>query len=218
MDISDEQIEEFKKQIINQINSTFPEDKKTSAIESINSMGKEDFIEFLKKNNLIGASENESGEAQETGTRESPFRLIVEGKIPAYLIEENKQSLAVLEIRPVSRAHTIIIPKKPLTETNKIPKQLFTLAKKISNRIKEKFNPKEVVISASLALGEAIINIIPVYSNESLSSPRSQASKEELESIKAMLEKKKKEKAISLKPGKVKKLDESKIWIPRRIP
>lgn len=221
MEISDEQIEEFKKQIINQIQSTFPEDRKNSAIENVNSMSKEEFIDFLKRNNLIATSEDSNSEFTEIKnfeTKESPFRLIIEGKIPAYLIEENKQAVAVLEIRPVSKAHAIIISKKPLTETDKIPKTLFTLAKRIASRIKEKFNPKEVAISSSLTLGEIIINILPVYSNESLSSQRNTASKEELESIKSMLEKKKKEKVVSLKPAKVKKLDDTKMWIPRRIP
>lgn len=216
--MSEEQIEEFKKQIIQQIESTFSEEKKEPAIERINSMDKEEFIEFLKKNKLLSSesnsedNENSSNDSQ----NESPFRLIIEGKIPSYLLEETKIAMAVLEIKPISKGHTIIIPKKIISKSDKIPKSILSLAKKISKRIKTELKPKEVLISSSYALGEIIMNILPVYSNESLNSPRKQVSKEELEELKEILGKKQKTKAI--KQPKIKKLEESKMWLPRRIP
>jgi histidine triad (HIT) family protein len=222
MEMSEEQIEEFKKQIIQQIESTFSEDKKEPAIERINSMNKEEFIEFLKKNKLLTSESNQeqdndsNEESQNINSNESPFRLIVEGKIPSYLLEETKMAMAVLEIKPVSKAHTIIIPKKEISKSDKIPKSILSLAKKISKRIETKLKPKEVLISSSFALGEIIINVLPVYSNESLNSPRKQASKEELEKLKELLSKKQKTKAI--KQPKIKKLAESNMWLPRRIP
>jgi histidine triad (HIT) family protein len=213
-----EQIEEFKKQVIQQIESTFPEDKKNSAIESINSMNEDEFLEFLKRNKLIDSEANQDSgnEFQETNQNESPFRLIVEGKIPSYVIDENKECIAVLEIKPISKAHTIIIPKKIISQSEKIPKSILSLAKRISKRIKTEFKPKEVLISSSHSLGEIIINILPVYSNESINSPRKQISKEELESLKEILEKKQKIKAV--KKPRIKKIEESKLWLPRRIP
>ena len=140
----------------------------------------------------------------------------MEGKIPSYAIDENKDCIAVLEIKPISKGHIIIILKKMVSPPSKIPKSVFSLAKRISKKIEKNFKPKEVLISSSQALGEIIINIIPVYTNESLSSPRKQASKEELEALKNILEKKKKTKHAR-KP-RIKKLEESKIWFPRRIP
>jgi hypothetical protein len=214
MEISDEQIEELKKQVISQIESTFPEDRKNSAIENVNSMDKDEFIEFLKKNNLIDSESN--GENKESFQNGSPFRLIVERKIPSYIIDENKYSLAVLEIKPISEGHIIIIPNKAISKSEKIPSSILTLAKNISKNIKIKLKPKDVLISSSYTLGEIIINVLPVYSNETLNSPRKQSSPEELEKLKEMLEKKKKTKTIS--PPKIKKIDESKIWLPRRIP
>lgn len=218
MKISDEQIEEFKKQIIQQIKSTFPEDKKNSAIESINSMNEKEFLEFLRKNKLIVQEPNQEQdkELQEPSQNENPFRLIAEGKIPSYIIDKNKDSIAVLEIKPISKGHTIIIPKKAVSESGKIPQSIFSLAKKIAKKIKTKFKPKEVLISSAYSLGETIINILPVYSNETLNSKRNQISKEELESLKEMLEKKQKIKTI--KKAKIKKIKESKLWLPKRIP
>jgi histidine triad (HIT) family protein len=220
MEITDEQIEEFRKQIIQQIESTFSEEKKEPAIERVNSMNKEEFIEFLQKNKLL-KSENSEQEEQEAdssnkGDKESPFRLIIEEKIPSYKIDENKASIAVLEIKPISKGHIIIIPKEPIFDPKKIPKPILTFANKISKKIKKEFGPKEVLISPSHILGEVIINIIPVYSNESHNSPRKQASQEELEELKITLGKKQKTKTI--KTPKIKKIEESKMWFPRRIP
>lgn len=219
MDITDdEQIEEFKQQIIQQIESSFSEEKKSPAIERVNSMNNEEFIEFLRKNKLLASESSKESyeEPQKLTKNDTPFRLIVEGKIPSYFIDENKYSIGVLEINPISKAHTIIIPKKAVSESGKMPQSVFSLAKKISKKIETKFKPKEVLISSSYALGETILNILPVYSNESLDSPRKQISKEELENLKNILGKKHKTKNI--KETKIRKIEESKMWFPRRIP
>jgi diadenosine tetraphosphate (Ap4A) HIT family hydrolase len=215
MSINKEQIENLKKQIISQIESTFPEDKKSSAIKQIKEMGDEQFLKFLKNNQLIDFSD-ETNESQLNIQNETPFRLIIEKKIPSYFIEENKDSVAVLEINPISKAHIIIIPKKQIKNSEKIPSSLFTLAKKISKRITSNFKPKEISILSSNILGEIIIQILPVYDKESLSSKRNPASKEELEELQKILEKKPKPKKI--KKAKISKIKEQKIWIPKRIP
>lgn len=212
MQITNEQIEELKKQIIQQIESTFPENKKESAINQINSMNKEQFIEFLKKNNLINLPE----EGIQGNNRETPFRLIIEEKIPSYKIDENKDCIAVLEINPISKAHTIVIPKKIIKESGEIPKSLFSVAKRISKKINTKFKPKDILISSSNVLGEIIINILPIYDNETLDFPRQQSPKEELDKLKNLLEKKTKPK--TLKKQKITKIKETKLWLPQRIP
>jgi histidine triad (HIT) family protein len=212
--VSQEQLSQLKEQVISQINSTFPEAKKEQAIKQINSMDDSQFIEFLKQNDLIKNSETENSE--ESGNEnKTPFRLIVEGKIPSYEINQNKEAIAVLEINPISKAHVLIIPKIPVNESNKLPKAAFLLAKNISKKITSKFKPKEVLIASSAVLGEIIINIVPKYSNETLNSERKSSSKEELEKLKTDLEVKKRAKPI--KQPKVKEVKE-KIWLPKRIP
>lgn len=221
MELSQEQIEDSKKQIIQQIESTFSEERRGPAIERINSMNNEEFIEFLDKNGLLGSDHNEGNEgnyerAEKGGQQEIPFRLIVEGKIVSYKIDENKYCIAVLEINPISRGHIIIIPKKAITKSENLPKSILSLAKRISKKIEMKLKPKNVLISPSSVLGEIIINIVPVYSNESLSSSKKQISKEELETLKELLEKKQKTERV--KKPKIKKIEESKMWFPIRIP
>lgn len=218
MALSQENIEQLKSQIINQIESNFPEEKKKFAIEKINLMDDATFIEFLKKNNLLSSEsdESEKNKEEKNSHNKNPFRLIVEKKIPSYTLEENKEAIAVLEIKPISKGHIIIIPKKPISDPNKITKQILSMANKISKKIKNKLKPKEVLISPILILGEIIINILPIYNNESLDSEKKEISQEELEELKKILEKKhslKKEKKLNAKT-----INETKLWIPRRIP
>jgi histidine triad (HIT) family protein len=228
MGISQEQIQELKKQVLEQINSTFPPEKKDSAIEQINAMNQEQFIEFLNQNKLIQTKSNPESQIQEKNPvsenigyseqQETPFRQIIQNKIPSYKLDENKESIAVLEINPISPGHCIIIPKNPIHEPSKIPQSCFSLAKKLSRKIKTKFKPKEVIIASSNVLGETILNIVPQYENETLESPRIPAKKEDLQKLQKVLEKKSKPKS---KTGtkKIKKEDsKSKEIIPKRIP
>jgi len=203
-----EQITQIKKQIIQQIESTFPEDKKKSAIQQIESMNSEQLEEFLKQNNLM-----KQGETPQT--QQCIFCSIVSGQAQSYKIDENKDSIVILEINPISKAHTLIIPKQHISSSEKLPKTIFTLAKKIAKKIKTRFKPKDVEIASSNLFGHEIINVFPIYTNETLESQRSQAKPKELEKLKKQLEKKTKPKVIKeSKPEKIKE----KLWLPKRIP
>ena len=206
-----EQIKEIKSQLIQQIDTTFPEDKKQAAKQQVEAMNDEQLEEFLKQNNLI-----KQGQSSETSqNQESIFRSIVSGQIPSHKIDEDKYAVAVLEINPISKGHTILIPKQEATSVEKISQPIFSLAKKISKRIKSKLKPKEVKISSSNAFGEFIINVFPVYENESLNSQRYHAEEKELQELQEKLEKKTRAKIIK-KPKREK--IEQKIRLPKRIP
>lgn len=200
--LSEEQTEQVKKQIIQQIEENFPEDKKELAKQQIHAMNSEQIETFLKQN-------------KSTQTQQNPFRSIISGETPSYKIDENKNAIAVLEINPISNGHTIIIPKKPIPEGKKILKTISSLAEKVAEKIKTKLKPKNVSISTSNILGETIINILPVYKDETLNSERQQAKPEELEETQKILKKEKKE--IIRKP-KAEKLKEEKLWLPKRVP
>src|SRR3972149_5076784 len=172
--LSEEQIGQLKAQIIRQIDSSFPEDKKDAAKAQISSMSLEELEEFLEKNKMVH---------QNTG--KCIFCSIVSGDIPSYKIKENKSAIAVLEINPVSMGHVLIIPKKH-SSSKKFPKEIVNLAKKISQKIKI-LSPKKIDVVPSNLFGHEILNVIPVYSNETLDSERSKAEKEELEQIAAKL-------------------------------
>lgn len=202
--ISSEQSKEIKNQIIQQIESTFPEDKKVAAISQIELMDSKQLEEFLDKNNLIKTGQNPSGE-------QCIFCLILSGKVNSYKVDENENVLAILEINPVSKGHTIIIPKK---HQDKSSKRTLSFAEKISKKIQSKLKPKKILTSSGNLFGHEIINIIPVYNDENANSERYRAKKEELEEMQKILTQTKK---VVVKKPKIKKISES-LWLPKRIP
>lgn len=212
------QIEQIKKQIIQQIELNFPEEKKESSKQYIESMNVEQLEEFLKKNKLMTTNQEPvvgTGGSGEQG-QQCVFCSIVSGDIQSYKIDENKDSVAVLEINPISKAHTLIIPKQHFLSSEKIPQTVFSLAKKIAEKIKTKFKPKDITISSSNLFGHEIINVLPIYENETLNSKRNKAKPEELEKIQKLLARHTKINKVIKKP-RAKKLKE-KIWLPKRIP
>jgi histidine triad (HIT) family protein len=216
-------INQIKNQLIQQIESNYPEEQKSELIQQISSMNDKQLIEFLKQNNLIGESPSSSSKENITPKNRCIFCSIIEGKIPSYKIDENKDSIAVLEINPISKAHSLIIPKKHIKSSTEMPTTAFSLSKKISGKIKTKFNPKEVSISSANLFGHEIINILPIYKDENMGSKRKPTDKKELEEIQKELEKRPTNKAAKVKVIKNKKKDEQIItkeqrWLPNRKP
>ena len=206
-----EQIENIKQQLISQLEQSNVQDKEQIK-ESIKVMNSEQLEEFLVQNNLIKDTQISQKLPQ---TQQCLFCSIVSGNTQSHKIEENKDSIAVLEINPVSKGHVIIIPKEHISSSEKIPQTVFSLAKKIAKKIKTKFKPKDVSISSSNLFGHEIINVLPVYGDENINSERKQTKKEELEKLQKLLENKQKPKTIRM--PKIKKI-EKKLWLPKRMP
>ena len=204
--MSKEQVEQVKKQILDQIETTFPDEQKNAAKEKIANMGIEELEGFLKQNVSL-----------QQGEQQNPFRLIVKGTIPSYKIDEDESSIAVFEINPISKGHTIIIPKKPITTKGKPPEEILLFAKKIAEKLQEKLKPEDVSLSSSNILGETIINLLPVYKDETLDSERKEAKPEELEALQKLFKEKPKKKVV--KEKKPEKIKIEKLELPKeRIP
>jgi histidine triad (HIT) family protein len=206
--LSQEQTEQIKQQLIAQIGGTSLSNKEEIK-ESVIRMNPEQLEEFLKQNKLIKTQQSSSQ------TPQCIFCSIISGNTKSYKIDENKHAIAVLEVNPISKGHSLVIPKEHISSSEKIPQAVFSLAKKIAKKIKTKFKPKDVSISSSNLFGHEIINVLPIYENETLNSEKYQAKTEELEKLQKSLEKKQKPK--TLKKPKIKKIEE-KLWLPRRIP
>jgi histidine triad (HIT) family protein len=208
--LSEEQIIQIKQQLLQQIESTFPEDKKEIARQQVESMNDEQLEEFLKQNNLV---KNQEGASQV----KCIFCSIISGKVPSHKIYENENAIAVLEINPISLGHIIIIPKEHISSKEQLSSEIFSFAEEISKKIKEKLNPKNVLIEESNIFGHEILNIIPVYENEDLNSPRKKAQPDELEELQIKLTEKIKEQVeeINKEPEEI---NEKNTWLPKRIP
>ena len=211
--ISSEQISNIKSQIIQQIERSFPADKKDSAIEQIESMNVEELEEFLKQNKLVKGDSSQC-----------IFCSIVSNEIHSHKIGENEKAIAVLEINPISFGHSIIIPKN---HSEKNSEEAKMLAKDIAIQVK-KLKPNKIDIFPSILFGHQIFNVLPIYENETIDSQRNKATEEELKSLQKTLseektkkpEKKienKEKKTRKEKPIKLEKIPE-KLWLPKRIP
>jgi len=210
----EKQSEQIKRQLIDQINSTFPEDKKVQAIEQITSMDAEQLKEFLIQNKLIKVSKDEK-EIQET--QQCIFCSIINSQIPSYKIAENTQGIAILEINPISPGHIILIPKLHVKK-DEIPKEAFSLADEISKIIQEKLKPRSILIENSELMEHGVINLVPVYENETINSPRKQATSEELKGIQKILTEKIKPKKEVVEEKPKKEINEKNTWLPNRKP
>lgn len=199
MSLTKEQISQLKKQLLDQIKK-LPENQRKDAEKQIDDLSDEAIEEMLE-------NQKES--------QVNIFREIVAGKIPSKKIDENQSAIAVLEIRPISKGHAIIIPKEKLENIDKIPSNISILIDKVSKNISEKLKAKEVKIIPESKLGEAIINLIPIYDKDlGLESERENSKSEDLDRIIEKLNKK--EEVIEVKKEEVKKEELKKF--KRRIP
>ena len=206
--LTPQQTESIRKQIIQQIEKSFPEDKKEFAKSQIEAMNSEQLEGFLSQNKLMKKPQM---------SQECVFCSIISGSISSYKISENLKAVAVLEINPVSRGHSIIIPKEHISTSEKVHQSVFSLAKKVSKILKEKLKPKNVTIASSDLFGHEIINVVPVYENENHGSERKPATQEELNELQKILVKTARKTPRNTK--KVKSVDsKEKIWLPKRIP
>jgi diadenosine tetraphosphate (Ap4A) HIT family hydrolase len=207
--LSQEQIKLAKENLLQQIDAAFPEGKREEMKNQINSMNDSQFEEFLKNQGLI-QSEGKPIQTQ------CIFCSIISGNTSSYKINENEKAIAVLEINPISHGHAIIIPKEHILSSKKMPPESMQLAQEIEKTIKEKLNPKNVLIKSSNVFGHEIINVIPIYENETLDSKRKKISPEELEELQKHLTIERKEKP----PEEIKEeiINEENTWLPKRIP
>lgn len=147
----------------------------------------------------------------------SVFRMIVDGTIPSKKVDENKEAVAVVSIRPVSKGHVIVIPKTLARDSKELPAKALSLAKKVATRMASKLKTKATEIQTSRAFDEVILNVIPVYEKRvDVNSPAYEANEEELNEVYDLLKvvKKKKVKVIR----REKKTETSVIKMKRRVP
>jgi len=203
MALAEDQIKEIKNQLRAQI-AHLPEEQKKQAEEQIGSLSPEAVESLLKQ--------------QSNKQQDSPYRLIIKKEIEAVVIGENSSALAVLEINPLSKGHTIIIPKNPIKKQEEIPQEAFNLARAISSSIIQKMKANSIAIETESKFGEVIIEVIPSYEKKvGKDSPRQRASPEELKSIAEkikIIEKIEEEREVV----KIEKSKEKPIVLKRRIP
>lgn len=106
-------------------------------------------------------------------TMASIFTKIINGEIPSYKIAEDENCYAFLDINPVAKAHTLVVPKK---ETDYIFDlnddtlgRLIIFAKRIAVAIEKSVECKRIGIAVlGLEVPHAHIHLIPLNSESDI--------------------------------------------------
>jgi len=99
----------------------------------------------------------------------SIFSKIVNGEIPAYKVAEDENYLAFLDIFPVAKGHTLVIPKKEVDYIFDLDNDLYiglhAFAKKVAVGLKKAMPCQKVgVLVLGLEVPHAHIHLIPMQS------------------------------------------------------
>jgi len=118
------------------------------------------------------------------------FTKIVKGEIPCYKIAEDDNYFAFLDISPLQKGHTLVIPKKEVDNIFDLKDEelagLNVFAKKIAKAIEKTIDCRKVsVVVIGLEVPHAHIHLIPINkeSDMNFSNEKLEFSKEEFESI-----------------------------------
>ena len=120
----------------------------------------------------------------------SIFSRIISGEIPCHKIGEDQDNFAFLDIHPLRRGHTLVIPKKEVDRlfdlTDEEYLSLFHFAKKVAAAIKEVFPCDRVGLCViGLEVPHAHIHLIPIdrLSDMDFTRPKLDLKHEELAQI-----------------------------------
>lgn len=126
----------------------------------------------------------------------SIFSKIVSGEIPAYKVAEDENYLAFLDIFPVAKGHTLVIPKKEVDYIFDLDDDLYTglhaFAKKVAIGLKQAIPCQKVgVLVLGLEVPHAHIHLIPMQNEGDLLnfSKKIKLTPDEFQSIKELISK-----------------------------
>lgn len=99
----------------------------------------------------------------------SIFTKIVNGEIPAFKVAEDEKFLAFLDISPVAKGHTLVIPKKEVDDLFDLDDELYSglqlFAKKVAAGLKKTVPCIKVgMLVLGLEVPHAHIHLIPMQS------------------------------------------------------
>ena len=99
------------------------------------------------------------------------FSKIIAGEIPSYKVAEDEKYYAFLDINPLAKGHTLVIPKVEVDYIFDLDDEtlagLTKFAKKIAHKIKEQTGCKKVaMVVLGLEVPHVHIHLIPMNSEK----------------------------------------------------
>lgn len=112
------------------------------------------------------------------------------GEIPCYKVAETEDCLAFLDINPLAKGHTLVIPKKEVDYIfdldDELYGKLFSFSKKVALAIKKAIPCERIGVAViGLEVPHAHIHLCPINGihDLSFSNPRVKLTKEEFQSV-----------------------------------
>jgi histidine triad (HIT) family protein len=124
----------------------------------------------------------------------SIFTRIIRREIPAHIVAEDDRYLAFLDINPLTKGHTLVIPKTEVDYIYDLDDATLTglhlFAKKVAGALKKVTACKRVAVAVlGLEVPHAHIHLVPMnlMSDANFSNPKLKLSQEELAGIAARI-------------------------------
>ena len=122
------------------------------------------------------------------------FSKIISGEIPCFKIAEDDKHLAFLDINPLAKGHTLVIPKLETDNIfdldDKSLSELHLFAKSVAIKIRKAIDCKKIGMAViGLEVPHAHIHLIPInnVSDMNFANPKLKLTKEELNEISKMI-------------------------------
>lgn len=124
----------------------------------------------------------------------SIFSKIVNGEIPSYKVAETDKYYAFLDICPLQKGHTLVIPKREedylFDLTDEELSGLMTFAKHVAKAIQKSVPCKRVGVAVlGLDVPHAHVHLVPLNEGNDLnfSNPKKQFTTEEMQECAALI-------------------------------
>ena len=118
------------------------------------------------------------------------FTRIINGEIPSYKVAEDEKYYAFLDINPLQKGHTLVIPKLPEPEADYIfdlddatLAGLMVFAKKVAQGLKEATGCKRVGVAVlGMEVNHVHVHLVPMNSERDMlfTNPKLQLPAEEM--------------------------------------
>jgi histidine triad (HIT) family protein len=122
------------------------------------------------------------------------FTRIIEGEIPAYKVAEDENYIAFLDVNPLVKGHTLVVPKKEVDYIFDLDDptlaEMMIFAKRVAAKIKGAVECKKVGVAViGLEVPHAHIHLIPlnVENDMNFRNPKLKLSPEEFASLAAKI-------------------------------
>ncbi len=118
------------------------------------------------------------------------FSRIIAGEIPSYKVAEDENYYAFLDINPLTKGHTLVVPKQETDYIFDLDDQtlagMMVFAKQVASKIKQEITCARVaVVVLGMEVPHAHIHLIPIQSEKDVDFHREklQLTQEEFQEI-----------------------------------